>query len=48
LLTALLVAGLSLFAGAGYLLVLRLLRRQPLPRSGRTRTLEPTDPALEP
>ena len=47
-LTALLVAGLSLFAGAGYLLVLRLLRRQPLPRSGRTRTLEPTDPALEP
>jgi putative peptidoglycan lipid II flippase len=49
-LTALLVAGLSVFAAAGYLLVLRLLRRQPLPRPGRGRTgdLEPADPALEP
>jgi putative peptidoglycan lipid II flippase len=50
ILTALLVAGLSVFAAAGYVLVLRLLRRQPLPLPGRwrTRDLEPADAALEP
>ena len=49
-LTALLVVGLSIFAAAGYLLVLRLLRRQPLPLPGRGRAedLEPADAALEP
>jgi putative peptidoglycan lipid II flippase len=49
-LTALLVAGLSIAAAGGYVLVLRLLRRQPLPLTGRwrTRDLEPADAALEP
>jgi len=49
-LTALLVTGLSIVAVAGYLLVLRLLRRQPLPLPGRGRAgdLEPADAALEP
>jgi putative peptidoglycan lipid II flippase len=49
-LTALLVVGLSVFAAAGYLLVLRVLRRQPLPLPGRgrTRDFEPADAALEP
>jgi putative peptidoglycan lipid II flippase len=49
-LTALLVAGLTAFAGAGYLLGLRLMRGQGLPtiRRSRTRDLEPADAALEP
>jgi putative peptidoglycan lipid II flippase len=50
LLTALLVGGLGLAGGAAYLVGLRLVRKQPLPRPRRSRTrdLEPADAALEP
>ncbi|MFA5882309.1 MAG: lipid II flippase MurJ [Acidimicrobiia bacterium] len=50
LLTALLVGGLAVAGGAVYLVGLRLVRKQPLPRPRRSRTrdLEPADAALEP